>query len=328
MGWRETAASLTLLSLFSLQPLLSACTRPTDGPPPAGDRLAVDLDKSNEERLLRYYLGGYVDREGGDPVEAGLMLTDDGLAINPQHLDVQYRRKLEDTNGDGTLDWDEFEAFVEATYADARDLPASLDSLLRWNAAPEADSAWFTVEMDGVMTTARRRVRVQVAALREAIEGYRDHSNTLRYPEGTLFIGEHLVDGAVVETTVKRRRADGFWDFAVYDAQGQRADSTTTEPRALRTPIQCVGCHLGQRQFDPEKSFPAQAPDGPHGPRIIHVPVTMRNLQVVQFFDEHAKRSDGVLGLYATLYTSQLIADRLSGTIAPADAALLERIGL
>lgn len=318
---------LYVLALLALLPL-AACTDTADGPPPSGDRLAVDLDKSNEERLLRYYLGGYLNQEGGDPAEDGLLLTEGGYAINPQRLDVQYRRKLEDANGDGTLDWDEFAAFVEATYASARNLPRSLDTLRARTGYAEADSSWFTVELDGVMTAARRRIHVPVAAIRSALEGFGTAGDELHYPEGTVLVGEHLIDGEVVETTVKWRRADGFWDFAVYDAAGRLAAGTTTEPKPLRAPTQCVGCHLGQRLFDPEKSFPAPAPDGPFGPRAIHVPSTVRNLQVVQRFDEHAKRSDGVLGLYATLYVSGLIADRMDDVITPEDEALLQSLGL
>jgi hypothetical protein len=311
-----------VLSLFLL---LAACGGATDG-------LAVRLDKSNEDVLLRYYLGGYVGPEGGDPVAAGLMREEGGLTVRPEALPEAYRAALRDANADGVIDWDELVAFVDATYAEARGLPPTLDALRAEAPYAEGDSAWFTTEVDGVMTAARRRIFVPVAALRAALAGYRAAGDRLIYPEGTVIVGEHREGGRVLETTVKRRRADGFWDFAVYDASGRLTGATATPPRPLAAPVQCTGCHLGRRRFDPEASFPAAAPPGPYGPRVVYVDEAVREAVaahgLVASFDEHAKRSDGVLGLYGTLYTARLLADREAGRITPEDAELLEALGV
>jgi len=331
-------ASEVVQPLHPMRALLRSCTpallialAACGGGP--SDGLAVDLDKSNEDVLLRYYLGGYVGPGGGDPAEAGLMVEEGGLAVRPEAVPEPYRDALRDVNGDGTLDWDEFVAFVEATYARARGLPPTLDALRAEAPYAEGDSAWFVTEVEGSpMTTARRRIYVPVAALREGLAGYRAAGDRLLYPEGTVIVGEHREGERVLETTVKRRRADGFWDFAVYGADGRLAGATATPPRPLRTPIQCTGCHLGRRLFDPEKTFPAPAPDGPHGPRAVVVDGAVRAAveahDLAMRFDEHAKRSDGVLGLYGTLYVARLLADREAGRLAPEDAALLEALGL
>ena len=296
-----------------------------------GDGLAVDLDKSNEATLLRYYLGGYAAAEGADPVAAGLLVEDGGWRIRPDAFPEPVRASLTDTDGDGTLGWDEFVAFVEATYAEARALPATLGGIRAAAPYADGDSAWFVTEVDGVMTAARRRIFVPVAALRAALDAFAE-TGDLVYPEGTVIVGEHRAEDAVLETTVKRRRADGFWDFAVYGPDGNRAAATQTEPRPLRAPIQCVGCHLGRRLFDPEKSFPAAAPDGPYGPRAIYASDAVRAAveahDLVDTFDEHGRRTDGVLGLYATLYAAQLLTDRDAGRHSDEDAALLDRLGL
>ena len=283
--------------------------------------------------LLRYYLGGFVGPGGGDPVAAGLMVEEGGLAVRPERLPEAYRDALRDANGDGVIDWDEFVAFVDATYAESRGLPPTLDALRAETPYAEGDAAWFAAEIEGSpMTAARRRVFVPTTALRAALEGYRAAGDRLVYPEGTVIVGEHREGERVLETTVKRRRADGFWDFAVYGADGRLAPATATEPRPLAAPIQCTGCHLGRRLFEPEESFPAPAPDGPYGPRAVVVDDALRGVtdtrDLAAFFDEHAKRSDGVLGLYATLYTAGLLADRAAGRIVPEDAALLEALGL
>ncbi|NNF59409.1 MAG: hypothetical protein HKN04_14330 [Rhodothermaceae bacterium] len=325
---KQRARARSVFSVFSILSVLSflaACGEGADG-------LRVDLDKSNEERLLHYYLSGLA-AEGEDPEGTGL-LGRDGTAfvLRPEALDPSVRDALRDANDDGTLDWDEFVAFIEATYYDARGLPPTLDAFRADAGFAASDSSWVTLDVDGVVTAARRRIYVREDALRETLEGYREAGEQIIYPAGTVFIAEHWLDGQVVETTVKRRRADSFWDFAVYDASGQRVPATSTAPRALRAPVQCVGCHLGQRRFDPEKSFPAAAPEGPYGPRTIHIAEALRaaptTAEATALFNEHAKRSDGVLGLYATLYTAQLLADREAGVLAPEDAVLLDQLGL
>ena len=99
-------------------------------------------------------------------------------------------------------------------------------------------------------------------------------------------------------------------------------------PRSLKTPTQCVGCHFGVKVFEPERSFPAAAPPGPHGPRAFYVDEALRDREPVVFFDEHTKRSDTVLGIYNTLFVARLRADRRAGALAAADARLLESLGL
>jgi hypothetical protein len=293
----------------------------------AAQRVEVDLDRRNAERVVRYYLGGFAGADGGDPVARGLLTVDDGtLWLHPQALPAPARAALRD-DGDGVIDKDEFAAWAGATYRTARALPASLEELrgnARW---AESDTAWFTVSIEGSsMTRARRRLFVRVDALRSAIRAFAA-GDGLTYPAGTLMVGEHLVDGAVVETTVKRRRGDGFWDFMVFDAAGRLADRTATEPRALRAPAQCTGCHLGSRLFEPDRSFPAPARPGPRGPRSIDVPDAWRDAAVAATFREHAARTDHVLGPYATIYVGRLRAERAAGRLlAPADERILEAL--
>ncbi len=319
------------LSLLSLLSLLSCSSEgPLDVQTAA--RVPLRLDKPDAERLARYYLGGYAAPGGADPFAAGLVEgSGDDLTLRPQALDARHRAALHDADGDGAIGWDEFVAFVDATYYAARGLPETLDGLRAEAGAWAADNpAWFGFEVRGsAMTTAPRRTLVPTAAVRSALEGYVAAGERLVYPAGTLLVGEHLGgDGRVAETTVKRRRADGFWDFAVYDADGRLARATVPAPNPLRAPTQCVGCHLGRRTFEPEKRFPAASPDGPFGERAVVVPQAWRNADVAGRFEEHARRSDGVLGLYATLYASKLAAERAAGTATADDAALLDALGL
>ena len=290
----------------------------------ADQKIRLALDPAPAESVLRYYFGSYLGADGGDPVAAGILVRDGGgwavdvAALAPRLPDGA---PLLDADHDGQATTDEFRAFVEATYNAARRPPATLGAL-------RTDTPYdrgVRLDVNGVMTAARRHVYVPEADLRRALAGYRAAGDRIVYPTGTVFVGEHHLGGAHAETTVKRKRADGYWDFFVYDADGRLATATATPPRPLRAPTQCVGCHYGRRAFAPEATFPADAPPGPDGPRVVHT--AWRDPAVTAALDEHRKRADHVLGLYGTVYLSRLKAERAEGRSTPADDSLLAGAG-
>ena len=301
--------------------LFAGCRSGDAGP------LRVDMGRRDPEPLLRFYLGAYLGPGGGDPFAAGIVAKDgDAFTVDPAALAAHLPDGAPalDADADGTLTGEELTAFAQATYGTARAFPATLDALR----AETRYSEGFRLDTRGVMSVARRHVYVPEANLRSALARYRANGERIVYPAGTVFVGEHhLADaGAPDETTVMRKRADGQWDFFVYGANGRLADATHTAPRPLRSPTQCVGCHFGPRAFEPEKSFPAPAPPGPDGERAVYT--DFRDEATTRFFDEHRKRSDRTLGLYATVYTARLRAARAAGTITPEDAALLGSLGM
>jgi hypothetical protein len=294
--------------------------------------LEIDLDRSDPERLLHYYFGGYAAPEGGDPFEAGLLDREGGrYYINVEMLEEKHPgtgATLREAAGDQRLIWDELAGFLNTTFYAARDLPPTLDAFQAEVPYLDSAEAWFHVELDGVMSTARRHAYVAEEALRETLRLYHENEEQLIYPVGTAIIGEHRDDGERVETTVLRKRSDGFWDFFTYGPDGRLAAETQALPRALKTPTQCVGCHFGAKLFEPERSFPGVAPPGPHGPRAFYVDDSLRDQEVVVFFDEHRKRSDTVLGIYNTLFVAQLRAERRAGRLSDKDGQLLAGLGL
>ena len=98
-------------------------------------------------------------------------------------------------------------------------------------------------------------------------------------------------------------------------------------PSDLIVPTKCVGCHLGSRLFEPERSFPVDPRPGPDGPRRLYVSDDFKDVGVVRGLDEHRKRSDMVLGMYGTLFISQLRSTRSADTLDSRMMSLLEEVG-
>lgn len=294
--------------------------------------IRVDIDKSEPKRLLDYYFGGYVTPSPRDPFDAGLLADTAGaLFVNIDSLDFHYpgaAAVLTDRDGNNRISWEELEAFIDATYYKARSLPLTLDTLLDAAGYSQENPEWMRMDVDGVMSTARRRLFVEKASIREALAGYWENGETVVYPQGTTIIGAHFLGDSLAESTVMRKREDGYWDFAVYNAADSLSPTTLTPPRELKSPVQCVGCHFGSKLFEPEKSFPIKSEPGPHGPRQIYIDESIRDADVAKLFDEHRKRSDTILGLYSTLFVAKLRQQQRDGAIAEEDAVLLRSLGL
>ena len=277
---------------------------------------------------MRYYFGGLASDTAADPVAAGLLAQQGNrIFIYPARLDDRHpglREQIRRHVKGGTITWDALAAVLDESYYRARKIPSSLAALqARW-----PYRAWLRFDVDGPMTRARRRVYVAEDAMRSALAGYLRRGRHLLYPVGTAIVAEHYHDGDHVESTAMIRRGDGFWDFVTYRADGQLAEQTQALPKALATPRQCLGCHLGRKAFEPERSFPLHASPGPDGPRAYYVDDALRDGDVTQYFSEHRKRSDTVLGIYGTLYAAQLRASRRRGGLTEADRSLLRDLGL
>lgn len=271
---------------------LAGCVRaaPQDGIP-------VDVGSSDPEPVLRFYLGSYMPV---DRVDTVLVYGGSGWSIRMDVLEAEapeLHAVLMPSTADDLVERDELRMAVQKTYAAARHLPSTVQELVR-SAGFEGD--WLEFGVRGSMTPYERRIRIPMRAVESALRASMAGGG-LKYAPGTVVVGEHLDDGTVVETTAMIRREDGFWDFAAYDADGERVDEIRGESGPLAAPTRCFGCHYGNRAFEPEASFPAVAADGPHGARFIEAPGAWVDADVARRLDEHRRRSDGLLGLYATL---------------------------
>ena len=306
--------------------LISSCQQSNNS-----NLVPVQLDRPRAERLLNFYFGSYTASKGISPTEAGLLhIEGEDIFVSQQSLDqLGLSAQLEDINGDQVINWDELEPFLLSTYYEARKFPSTLETLYAQTGTPHPDSGWMDIELDGMMVSARRQIFVQEEDVQQALLAYRENKNQLLYPTGTIFIGHHYNKGELVETTISQKRNDQFWDFFIYDQEGRLTPNTVTGPKELLAPTRCVGCHVGTKLFEPEVSFPNGAPDGPFGQRGIYVEEEARNSEIATHLDEHAKRSDTVLGLYATVYASRLQSKLDAGEIlTERERTMLEAIDL
>ena len=300
--------ALTLCLIIVL--LILSCNPPNDT-----RLLPIQLEHPRAEKLLSFYFGSFTATEGISPQDAGLLHIEEGaIHVDIEKLDaLKLSQRLEDLNGDRVIDWEELEPFLINTYYEARNFPPTLELLYSQAGTPHPDSGWMDIELDGMMVSARRHVFTQLSAVQDALLAYNENDEQLLYPVGTTFVGHHFDNQQRIETTISQKRSDLFWDFFIYDQEGKLTSATQTGPKELLAPTRCVGCHFGTKLFEPEVSFPEEASRGPFGPRGIYVEDAAKNEEITLQLDEHAKRSDTVLGVYGTIYLSRLQSKREAG---------------
>ena len=295
--------------------LMAACS--------SAEQLEVTLEGEGAQRLLRFYFGSYTSE---DPFEIGLLNERGGrfyvdLAVL-REFGPELAQKLNAMASGGVVSPDSLRTAVQMTYYHARNLPERLSEFSdRW----VIDNA-ITFEVNGPVTNYLRRITLSESALQSAIWNYYENGEKIRYAVGTAIKAEHVQGTRVVETTAMVRRSDGFWDFATYDSTGALTSHTLPNDRALATPTQCAGCHFGNKGFEPEQSWPLEPTEAPGDVRKWYT--GPRDIEVAEFFSEHFRRSDTLLGLYATVYVSNLRAQRTAGSLDSSAIALLNHLGL
>jgi len=260
----------------------------------------IDLGRSDPDRILSYYFSIYT---GADPFETKLIYKGNGnYYIDKENLSGNLEGFNKYTD-DEIIDWDELKEELESSYYEKTSAPKTLDKLME-----SVFEETFDLEVHGVMSEAKRKISVTKNSLHFALGNFKDAGERLIYPLNTTFVASHLEDEEVVETTVMRKVSLENWVYWVYDGEGELNGKTVTEPRQLNSPTQCIGCHMGQKAFEPEASFPEKLEEKEKRRRQIYVSDEIRKSSPVDVFDEHMKRDDSVLGLYASIYLGQLIS--------------------
>jgi len=312
------------LSLVLLQ-VLAACSPSPPLIPPG--TVPIDLDKPAPDALLTYWLTPYLDPPR-DPFTAGIVYEVGGdFFLGPEDSLRSRAPGLLPLLDQPSINWESFTAFLQNTWHTAAGHPERVDGWMQRAGNWRESEGWIRIPVKGSMSPFVRIVSVKESAVVAALSE-RARGGILQYPEGTLFAADHMNEGQIVETTIMWKRGPGKWDYASYDGGGRLAIEVFKEPKPLQSPVQCLGCHTGNRAFEPERSFPASASDGPDGARYIDVDDASRDATVTALLNEHLQRSDTILGLYATIYLSRVRSRVLSGRGTPADSLLLTQQGI
>jgi formylglycine-generating enzyme required for sulfatase activity len=238
---------------------------------------------------------------------------------------------------------DEMGAYMGKHYYEITRPYASLQALLHEH--PYRDNPdWLTVPVDSETFHRRRVLRIDKERIADALVSYFDHNDRLIYPQGTVITAESFdKKGALVETEVLRKRADTFWNFAVYDRNGALIpaslafdDEGELAPREVgfRVPQNCSICHRIDRldlSGDPEA--PARVPIRAffqilpmRVPQIHLGPEYYDHMAFTELTEANAKLKDGVFGVYGSLLLSELASRKRLATLTANDKRRYERL--
>ena len=223
----------------------------------------------------------------------------------------------------GELSLPEFEEYFEDKYYELTDPYLDFEALLdeqRYRDNPD----WLRIPVDSATFRRRRVLHIAKDRIADALIAYFENHNRLIFPEGTVIVAESLNrEGEFLEAEVLRKRADTFWNFAVYDENGELASSalrfdkegnSLPDEAGFRVPHSCSVCHRIDRldlSGDPEA--PVRAPIRGFFHRL---PARVPQIHLSQEHYDHmaftelteatAKVKDGVFGVYGSLLLSEL----------------------
>ena len=271
------------------------------------DRISIPLEGSQGRTIARFYSGMIP----GDKPKEWILEDSTGLGIRLsvlKTLSPQLASTLDEIrDGGDRLERDQWNRFLQAVVEQATSLTGSLAELFPSGLPHASEGSYVRLKAYGAMTTLLREIYVPKQALEDGLLNYWDRGGMLQYPAGTLIAAYHKnSSGAILEVTVKKRRSDGFWDFGVYDSSGRNVRHSSSPPTPFSAPVQCVGCHLGNMLYEPEESFIIGREGKTEGEYLV-LGDRLRNPKIVELLDEHSRRSDHVLGVYGTVYLTEIL---------------------
>lgn len=203
---------------------------------------------------------------------------------------------------------------------------------------------WLTVPVDSVTFHRRRVLRINKDRIADALAAYFDHGNRLIYPRDAVIVAESFdKQGRFSEAEVLTKRADTFWNFAVYDSQGRLAPQTVAfneagEPEPNRkgfvVPHGCAVCHrIDRLDFSGDEEAPLRAPIRSF---FQHLPARVPQIHLSAEYYDHmaftelteatARVKDSVFGVYGSLLLSELAGRRRLNTLSANDRARYLRL--
>lgn len=338
-----------------LPPLLLAATLAARAAPPGAQRLPVSLAGQTTHNTpyrhasLLYALqtllapgpgrpdvlaAGLVGQEGRETwIELSRVSAEEAALLRA----IAARRAPADV-----LALDELEDELAARYGALTAPYPTLAALRRAHPYPD-NPEWLVVPVDSATFQRRRILHVAKDRIADALVAYGANGDRVLFPEGTVIVAESLDRaGAFVEAEVLRKRADGFWNFAVYDRAGNLAPRTVAfdeegRPSArpgFRVPSDCAMCHRLDRLDasgdatapvrSPVRAFfhllPAQVPQIPLGPEYHD------HMAFTELTEATHRAKDGVFGPYGSLLLSELAGRKRLSRLTAGDRARYLRL--
>jgi formylglycine-generating enzyme required for sulfatase activity len=237
----------------------------------------------------------------------------------------------------------EINSYMEQHYYERTHPFADLEALR--SAHPYRDNPdWLTVPIDSVTFHRKRLLRVNKDRIADALTAYFDHGNRLIYPQGTVIVAESFdKQGHFSEAEVLTKRADTFWNFAVYDSQGRLAPRTLAfneegEPdpdgKGFVVPHGCAVCHrIDRLDLSGDGEAPERAPIRTffqhlpaRVPQIHLGPEYYDHMAFTELTEANARVKDSVFGVYGSLLLSELVGRRRLNTLSAEDRARYVRL--
>ena len=238
---------------------------------------------------------------------------------------------------------DDIQAYLQDHYYELTKPYPNLQALSRDH--PFRDNPnWLTIPVDSSTFSRRRVLHINKDRITDALITYFNFQDRLIFPEGTVIVAESQDKGGrFVDAEVLRKRGDGFWNFAVYDAQGKLVKKAIAfdedgEPAPDKAgfivPNTCALCHRVDRldlSGDPES--PALSPVRGFFHRLptrvpqIHLgPEYYDHMAFTELTEANGKAKDGVFGVYGSLLLSELAGRKHLGKLTPEDTARYLRL--
>jgi formylglycine-generating enzyme required for sulfatase activity len=265
------------------------------------------------------------------------------LALVPQTSATILRDIARRESPKECISFREMAAFMDEHYYELTRPYPTLQALLREH--PYRDNPdWLTVPVDSLTFSRLRVLRIEKDRIADALGAYFDNNNRVLYPEGTVIVAESIdKQGKFVDAEVLRKRADSFWNFAVYGPQGSLLKSSIAfdeegepapERSGLKAPQDCALCHrLDRLDLSGDPEAPVRAPIRAFFQKLparvpqIHLgPEYYSHMAFTELTEANAKVKDGVFGVYGSLLLSELNSRKRLGTLTPADKKRYERL--
>lgn len=192
----------------------------------------------------------------------------------------------------------------------------------------KTEGLWFKVEASSDIMQGLRKIYINKKNLFLALLRYKKNGGKIIYPPGTIFISETYRPNKKSKANefqnaeVMIKREDGEWDFFLYDSYQRINRNPLPESKTDVSPYGCLKCHYTKIRHEPFKSFPKQVSKK----YSVSADADSYSREVFQFFEENRRKTDHVMGPYASMFVSKLASDARQGKLSKEDQFIFDNL--